>query len=618
MLSPRTVAQAVEDAAKADPTRGFRFVPEAFAPGLTSGGANETTFSYTAIERASARYGGALQALGLRKGDRVALILPQAEDFILCFFGAVRAGIVPVPIYPPLGLGQLQGYLDNTRHIVAKSGARALVTSSTIKRLLGTVQASCPALEQVVAVEGIRESLEALKPEKITLDDVAFLQFTSGSTSRPKGVSVTHLNLATNIHYIMELGLKVNPEHDVGVSWLPLYHDMGLIGFVLTPLMQAIPCVFLPPLLFLKRPVSWFQAITRHKGTIAYAPNFAYALCSKRIREKDLEGIDLSSWRVAGCGAEPIRPETLETFAATFARVGFRKEALFPSYGMAESTLAIAFSPLGDGVKTLSVDGPTLWADGVVALASEGDEHAVRLVSCGSEFPEHRIRIFDPDDARSDTPLAEGHVGEIRISGPSVMAGYWEDAERTRETFAGPFLRTGDLGFLYGGELYICGRSKEVVIVNGRNYYPQDMEWEASKVTGIRKGNVIAFGARDPTGRERDRERVVIAFEMQDDASHGTDRADQALGLSQAVRKAVQDGMALTLDDVVPLAPGVLPKTSSGKLQRAKTRELYESGELTQRAGRGESSRLEVAKQAAMSQLSYFRLAVLGGRKKKD
>jgi fatty-acyl-CoA synthase len=618
MLSPRTVAQAVEDAAKADPTRGFRFVPEAFAPGLTSGGANETTFSYTAIERASARYGGALQALGLRKGDRVALILPQAEDFILCFFGAVRAGIVPVPIYPPLGLGQLQGYLDNTRHIVAKSGARALVTSSNIKRLLGTVQASCPALEQVVAVEGIRESLEALKPEKITLDDVAFLQFTSGSTSRPKGVSVTHLNLATNIHYIMELGLKVNPEHDVGVSWLPLYHDMGLIGFVLTPLMQAIPCVFLPPLLFLKRPVSWFQAITRHKGTIAYAPNFAYALCSKRIREKDLEGIDLSSWRVAGCGAEPIRPETLETFAATFAKVGFRKEALFPSYGMAESTLAIAFSPLGDGVKTLSVDGPTLWADGVVALAGEGDEHAVRLVSCGSEFPEHRIRIFDPDDARSDTPLADGHVGEIRISGPSVMAGYWEDAERTRETFAGPFLRTGDLGFLYGGELYICGRSKEVVIVNGRNYYPQDMEWEASKVTGIRKGNVIAFGARDPTGRERDRERVVIAFEMQDDASHGTDRADQAIALSQAVRKAVQDGMALTLDDVVPLAPGVLPKTSSGKLQRAKTRELYESGELTRRAGRGESSRLEVAKQAAMSQLSYFRLAVLGGRKKKD
>jgi fatty-acyl-CoA synthase len=612
MPSPRTIAQAVEDAAKSAPTRGFRFIPETGVPAATGVGSSETTFSYTAIERASARYGGALQALGLRKGDRVALILPQAEDFILCFFGAVRAGIVPVPIYPPLGLGQLQGYLDNTRHIVAKSGARALVTSSKIKRLLGTVQAASPALEQVVAVEAIRESLENLRPERIALDDIAFLQFTSGSTSRPKGVSVTHANLAANIHGFMDLGLRATSD-DVGVSWLPLYHDMGLIGFVLAPTLYSISVVFLPPLLFLKRPISWFQAMTRHKGTVTYAPNFAYALCLKRIRDKELDGIDLSSWKVAGCGAEPIRPETLEAFSSTFAKVGFKKEALLPSYGMAESTLAIAFSPLGAGLRTLSVDGPKLWAQGVASLVPSDDECAVRLVSCGAEFPEHSIRVFDPEDGDSATPLAEDHVGEIRIAGPSVMAGYWEDAERTRETFAGPFLRTGDLGFLHGGEIYICGRSKEVVIVNGRNYYPQDMEWEASKVQGVRKGNVIAFGAKDPAGIERDRERVVVAFEMQD-----ADRPEQAQALGQAVRKAVQDGMGLTLDDVVPLGPGVLPKTSSGKLQRAKTRELYEAGTLLARTGKGDASRLEVARHAATSQLSYFRLAVLGGRKKKD
>jgi fatty-acyl-CoA synthase len=627
----RTIAQAIEDAAKADPTRGFRFVPEAGLasssgktpppPGVQGppsvrpsvpGGSSETTFSYTAIERASARYGGALQALGLRRGDRVALILPQAEDFILCFFGAVRAGIVPVPIYPPLGIGQLQVYLDNTRHIVAKSGARALVTSSKIKRLLGTVQAASPALEQVVAVEGIRESLETLRPEKITLDDVAFLQFTSGSTSRPKGVLVTHGNLATNIHCILHLGLKANVD-DVGVSWLPLYHDMGLIGFVLAPLMQALSIVFLPPLLFLKRPISWFQAFTRHKGTISYAPNFAYALCLKRIREKDLEGIDLSTWRVAGCGAEPIRPETLESFASTFANVGFSEKAFVPSYGMAESTLAIAFSTVGGGARTLSVDGPRLWAEGVVSLVPSDDEKSVRLVSCGKGFPDHSVKIFAEDDARSDKPLPEGSVGEIRIAGPSVMSGYWEDAERTRDAFAGPFLCTGDLGFLHEGELYICGRSKEVVIVNGRNYYPQDMEWEASKVAGVRKGNVIAFGAKDPTGIERDRERVVLTFEMQD-----VEKADHAHALAQAVRKAVSEGMGLTLDDVVPVGPGVLPKTSSGKLQRAKTRELYESNALARRAGRGDASRLDTAKHAAMSQLHYFRLAVLGGRRKKE
>jgi fatty-acyl-CoA synthase len=603
-----TLAQAVEEAAKVDPTRGFRFIPEDGVPGATLGpGTSEASFSFTAIERASARYGGALQALGLKKGDRVALVLPTNEDFVLCFLGAIRAGVIPVPIYPPIGLGQLQSYLDNTRHIVAKSGARALVTSAKIKRMLGTVQAACPALEQVVAVEGIRESMEALRPEKIGMDDIAFLQFTSGSTSRPKGVALTHENLAHNVKCIMDDGLRLTSE-DTGVSWLPLYHDMGLIGFVLAPLFHTVPVVFLPPLLFLKRPVSWFQAMTRHKGTVSYGPNFAYALCVKRIREKELAGLDLSSWRIAGCGAEPIRPETLEAFAEAFAKVSFKKEALLPSYGMAESSLAVTFTELGEGMKTLAVDGETLYGRGEAKPVPEDDDRAVRLVSCGREFPDHAIRIFDPDDASSAAPLADGKVGEIRISGPSVMKGYWEDAERTRDAFAGPFLKTGDLGFLTDGHLYICGRSKEVVIVNGRNYYPQDMEWEAGKVPGVRKGNVIAFGARDNT--ERDRERVVVAFEAQDAKS------ENAQALCQAVRKAVQEGMGLTLDDVVAVVPGALPKTSSGKLQRAKTRELYEAGELAGRSSAREKSTLDLVAQAAKSQISYFKLAVLGGRKK--
>ena len=622
MANARTIAQAIEDAAKTAPTRGFRFVPESGVPGTR--GVTETSeasFSFTAIERASARYGGALQALGLRKGDRVALILPANEDFVLCFFGAIAAGIIPVPIYPPLGPGQLQTYLDNTRHIVEKSGARALITPAKIKRLLGTVQSACPALEQVVAVEAIRESMEVLRPEKITLDDIAFLQFTSGSTSRPKGVSLTHANLAANLACIMEEGLSAR-EGDVGVSWLPLYHDMGLIGFVIAPLYYRVPTVFLSPLLFLKRPITWFQTITRHKGTISYAPNFAYALCLKRIREKDLEGIDLSSWRVAGCGAEPIRPETLETFASTYGGVGFRKSAFVPSYGMAESSLAIAFSPVDQGPKVLALDGPTLWSEGVVKLADDipprsgldTPDTVVRLVSCGRAFPEHQIRIFDTEDPTSEHPLEDRKVGEIRISGPSVMHGYWEDVERTREAFAGPFLRTGDLGFLHEGELFICGRIKEVVIVNGRNYYPQDMEWEASQVPGVRKGSVIAFGSRHPSGIEADRERVVIAFEMQD--AHDMVLTQKA---SKEIRKAVQDGLGLTLDDVVALPPGTLPKTSSGKLQRAKTRTLYEAGELAEQGpNKRDGSRLELAKHAARSQLSYFKLAVLGGRRKRD
>jgi fatty-acyl-CoA synthase len=615
-MPPRTIAQAIEDAAKADPTRGFRFFGDAGIPGYLPPGAPEAsaeaTFSYTAVERMSARFGGSLQALGLRKGDRVALILPNNDDFVLCFLGALRAGIVPVPIYPPMALGQLQAYLDNTRHIVHKSGARALVTTSKIKRLLGTVQAECPDLEQVVAIEGIRESTEPLKPEKIGLDDVAFLQFTSGSTSRPKGVTLTHANLAANIVCIMEHGLKIRDD-DVAVSWLPLYHDMGLIGFVLAPIFHRTPVHFLPALMFLKRPVTWLQAFTRVGGTIAYAPNFAYALCVKRIKAVDLEGLKLDSWRVAGCGAEPIRPETLETFAETFSRIGFRKEAFLPSYGMAESSLAIAFTELGEGMKTTSVHGPTLWEKGEARVVSEDDEDAVRLVSCGPQFPEHEVSVFASDDAASEHPLAERAVGELRIRGPSLMRGYWEDAERTRESMSGPWLKTGDLGFKHEGHVFICGRSKEVVIVNGRNYYPQDMEWEAGKVAGVRKGNVVAFGARDPSGVERDRERVVLAFEVQE-----PERLGASAGLVAEVRKAVQEGMGLTLDDVVALPPGALPKTSSGKLQRAKTRELYETGELMGRTAARDPSKLDLVKHAAQSQLSYFKLAVLGGRKKRD
>jgi acyl-CoA synthetase (AMP-forming)/AMP-acid ligase II len=615
-MPPRTICQAIEDAAKAEPTRGFRFFPETGIVGFPGGPTNgadtsEASFSFTAVERISARFGGALQALGLRKGDRVALILPNNDDFVLCFLGAIRAGIVPVPIYPPMALGVLQTYLDNTRHIVAKSGCRALVTTAKIKRLLGTVQAACPALEQVVAIEGIRESTEPLKAERITLEDIAFLQFTSGSTSRPKGVTLSHGNLAANVKCIMEDGLRMVPE-DVAVSWLPLYHDMGLIGFVLAPIFYTIPVHFLPPLLFLKRPITWFQAFTRVGGTCAYAPNFAYALSVKRIKPAELDGLDVSRWRVAGCGAEPIRPETLEAFADTFARIGFRKSALLPSYGMAESSLAISFTELHEGMKTLSVSGPDLWGKGQASVVPDTDESAVRLVSCGGPFPLHRLGVFAPDDPTSAEPLPDDTVGELRVAGPSVMRGYWEDAERTQEAFAGPFLKTGDLGFLHEGHVYICGRSKEVIIVNGRNYYPQDMEWEASKVAGVRKGNVVAFGARDPSGVERDRERVVVAFEVQD-----VERLGHASALLGEVRRAVQEGLGLTLDDVVALPPGALPKTSSGKLQRVKTRDLYESGELMGRPSR-DPTRLDLVKHAAQSQLSYFKLAVMGGRKKRE
>ena len=595
--SGRTVVQAIEDAAASTKT-GFRFLDESTDA--------EPFFTHGGIERASARYGGALQALGAKKGDRVALILPDNADFVFAFLGAIRAGLVPVPIYPPTGLGKLAGYLDNTLHIVARSGARLLFTTEEIKRMLGTIAVQAPDLSRVVAIETVRRMREELRPVKVTPSDVCFLQFTSGSTSRPKGVVLTHANLAANVRAIMELGLGARDSVDSGASWLPLYHDMGLIGFVIAPLYHVNTVTFLPPLLFLKRPARWLETLSRHRASISFGPNFAYALCVKRIKDSEVARLDLSSWRVAGCGAEPIRAENLRAFAHRFAPLGFSEKAFVCCYGMAESTLAISFSALGTGVQTDTVQGEALWEEGRAEPAGPTDPGATSIVRCGSAFPEHEIQVFATDDEASERPLGDRQVGEIRLRGPSLMSGYFNEPELTREAFAGGWLKTGDLGYLASGEVYICGRSKEVIIVNGRNYYPQDLEWEASKVQGVRRGNVIAFGTMKPN---HDRERVIICFE--------TNLAGEVERTAQKgeVRRVVQQALGLTVDDVVPLGAGVLPKTSSGKLQRAKTRELYETGSLLDRTSSREVDPLAVAKELAKSQLGYFRHAVFGAKR---
>ncbi|NUQ76473.1 MAG: fatty acyl-AMP ligase [Polyangiaceae bacterium] len=589
---PRTVAQAIEDAVASTNT-GYRFISEDSDA--------EPFFTHGGIERASARFGGALQAMGLGKGDRVALILPDNTDFVFAFLGAVRAGIIPVPIYPPTGLGKLAGYLENTLHIVAKSGAKVLLTNGDIKLMLGTIQEKAPELRKIVAVESVRHMREELKPEKIDLDDVCFLQFTSGSTSRPKGVILTHANLAANVKAIMQLGLSIRDSVDSGVSWLPLYHDMGLIGFVIAPLYHRNTITFLPPLLFLKRPVRWLETISRHRGNISFGPNFAYALCVKRIKESEMSNLDLSSWRVAGCGAEPIRAENLKAFADKFERVGFSQKAFVCCYGMAESTLAISFSEVHTGVTTDYVNGEALWGSGRAEPAPPGSEGSAGVVQCGAPFEGHDVKAFALDDETSERPLGEREVGELRLRGPSVMRGYWNDPDLTRSTFAGGWLKTGDLGYIAGGNVHICGRSKEVIIVNGRNYYPQDLEWEASRVDGVRKGNVIAFGTMKP---HNDRERVVIVFET---SSQG-DRS----ALKGEVRRVVQQALGLTVDDVVPVGSGVLPKTSSGKLQRAAARTLYENGDLLGRSSSREADPVDAVKELAKSQLSYFRHAIFG------
>ncbi|MEZ4449159.1 MAG: fatty acyl-AMP ligase [Nannocystaceae bacterium] len=589
---PATLAHALEEAASIDDAR-FTFLDEEAPPRV---------LTYAELARESRRVGGALQARGLGRGDRVALILPDNAEFVLAFLGAVRAGVVPVPIYPPTGLGKLTTYLENTLHIVARSGARVLLTSREVKALLGTVQARAPELREVTTLDALCRGDAPLRPERLGAADTCFLQFTSGSTARPKGVVLSHGNLAANVRVIMEEGLQIRDD-DCGLSWLPLYHDMGLIGFVIAPLFHRRSITFMPPLLFLKRPVRWLEEISRLRATISFGPNFAYALCVKRVREREMSGLDLSSWRVAGCGAEPIREGDLRAFSDKFAAVGFDPGALVPSYGMAESTLAVTLSPLGRGVAVDHVDGERLWSEGVAAPVVADAPRAAAIVRCGGPAEGHEVAIFGADDLEGARPLGDREVGEIRVRGPSVTAGYFAEPERSAAAFAGGWLRTGDLGYLADGEVHICGRAKEVIILHGRNYYPQDLEWEASQVAGVRKGNVIAFGT---SGADDARERVVVTFET---AAPAAERE----AIAREIRIRIQDGLGLSVDEVIALDAGVLPKTSSGKLQRARTRELYEAGELGElRPARG-AGRIDLVKALVRSQLGYFRHRVLGG-----
>jgi len=581
----RTLPDALDHAAEKYPSKGFVFVADDGA---------EDNWSFPRLRTRAREIAAALAERGMRKGDHVALVLPTADEFIPTFLGVTQGGGVPVPLYPPMGMGQLGGYLDHCKHIVRASRAGLLVTTSQIKTVLGTVREAAPDLRALLTYRDLDASESLYRSPGLTLDDRAFIQFTSGSTSRPKGVVLTHGNLASNCRAIMSEGLVIRDD-DRGTSWLPLFHDMGLIGFVIAPVLHTTSVSFLSPMTFLKRPAMWLQTISKHKGTITYAPNFAYALATKRVRDDELAGVDLSSVRVAGCGAEPIQADTLRAFAKRYEKYGFRESAFVPSYGMAESTLAIAFST---GVPTERVRADSLWEQGSAELAGADDMNAVEIVGCGRHFAEHGMRIVHSETGEV---LPERRVGEIQLKGPSVTQGYFEDPEKTAETLdAEGWLRTGDLGYLADGQIFICGRKKDVIIVNGKNYYPQDLEWIASNVPGVRTGNVVAFPS---TKSGLDREAVVVVAESKS--------ADGREALATAVRAEIQKALGIVPDEVVIADAGTIPKTSSGKIQRARARALYESGELRKRETEGT---VEIAKRVIESQLAHLKLGIFGRR----
>ena len=544
-----------------------------------------------------------LRALGLQKGDRVAFVIPETDDFVLTFLGALAAGVVPVPMYPPLSFGKLDAYVDTAARIVHASGARMVLTDARMQSILWSLVDRIDTLESLVTVDTMSKKDIAdieIDIDDIGLDDMAFLQFTSGSTSTPKGVMVTHGSLLANLDGIMNVGLEI-AEDDIAVSWLPLYHDMGLIGLVLAPVWFGVPTTYIPTLDFVKQPSIWMETMSTYGGSISFAPNFAFALAVKRTRESKLEKMDLSRAKAIGCGAEPNHPETLRTFIEYFGRAGLPSNALLPAYGMAEATLAIAFDRLDGELHTDVIDADRYEAEGVAYPVDLNDDSVVRVgehVSCGTPFPGHEVVIVDSEFEE----VPERHVGQIIVRGPSNTPGYFREPTKTAETFQDIGLVTGDLGYVADGNLYVTGRKKDIIILNGRNYDPHAIEWAVQELEGVRKGNVVAFSVPGAHTEE-----LVVVAEAKEDAD-----LEATVG---RIEKALSEDMMLS-GDIVLVSRGQLPKTSSGKLQRAKTKAQYLDGTLGEEGVRtfgAGGDRLTLMKHLTRSAVSQVRHRVRRG-----
>jgi len=524
-------------------------------------GGRSTYRSYAQLVELARTIQAGMIGRGLRQGDRVALVADNAGSFIPAFLGGVMAGLVIVPISPPPLVGDRgASYAQQIRRILTVTEARAIVVPADMEQRAPSLFGALPA----IAYEALAAATDRrIPPAAMTSDDVCFLQFTSGSTGDPKGVIVTHGNVAANVRAIMVDGVGINDD-DVGVSWLPLFHDMGLIGKVLAPLIHSTEMVYLPTSSFIKNPNGWLEAVSRHKGSITFASNFAFALATKHFKRRP-KPLSLSSLRVVGCGAEPINADVLRDFIDTFAPYGLRAEAVMPCYGMAEATLAVSFDSLQHPPREISIDRHIYEIEHRVAPATRGTdaEHCVRLVACGRPFPLHQLAIVD----QYRDALPEGWVGQIAVRGPSLTTGYYRNPVATASTYIDGWLMTGDLGFMLDGELYVSGRIKDLIIVNGRNYYPQDLEWVVEQVTGVRRGSVAAFATAG-----QDTEQVVIVAEVK--------RNEQYDELSAAIRSEVSGKAGLVVDEIVLVPPGTLPKSTSGKIQRQRARGQYQQGEF--------------------------------------
>jgi fatty-acyl-CoA synthase len=583
-------------------------------------GERNLTLTFADLYAAGNRCAAELARRGVPAGGRVALMLPTSRAFFVSYAGILLAGAIPVPIYPPFRADRIEEYAARQSAILNNAEVCLLLTFRRAEAVAKLLRPRVSSLSGVVDAEKLIEAADnaappspGVSPVHVTGSrarkgsDLALLQYTSGSTGDPKGVMLTHANLLANMRAIGE-AVQLGPE-DVGISWLPLYHDMGLIGAWLTLLHFGTPLAVMSPLAFLTRPERWLQAFHKHRGTIAAAPNFAYELCVRKIADKDIQGVDLSSWRAALNGAEPVNPETLERFAERFASYGFRREAQLPVYGLAEAALAVTVPPLNRGQLVDRIEREKFTAQGRAIPAAPEDETAIVFVSSGSALPRHEVCIVD--ERGNEVP--DRTEGFLWFRGPSATTGYYRNSKATEALLPrGPatapgeyaWVDSGDRAYRADGEFYVTGRVKDIIIKGGRNLYPHEIEELAARADGIRKGCIVAFGLKDEaSGTEK---LVVVAETRERDAARRAALASQVTDL-------VSRGLGLPPDRVELIPPGSIPKTSSGKLRREETKQLYLAGTLSESRA---PAWVQIARLGTVSTLRNFGREVRAGIKR--
>lgn len=507
-----------------------------------------------------------LQQLSLSPGQTVAIMLPTSGNYLFSFFGILLAGGIPVPIYPPFRPSQFEDHMRRQAGILTNSQAVILITVPEAKIAARLLKGQVRSLHSVVTPQELTVSRDQLSPPILRAQDIAFLQYTSGSTGNPKGVILTHAQLLANIR-IMGEAVQAKST-DMFVSWLPLYHDMGLIGAWFGSLYHACPLVLMSPLSFLTNPSRWLWMIHKYRGTLSAAPNFAYGLCLNKLQNKDIKSLDLSSWRFAFNGAEPVSPQTIRQFSTRFSAYGFRPEAMSPVYGLAEVGVGLAFPPLDRGPIIDCVQAETFTTLGKANPASENEINSLEFVACGQPLPSYEIRIVDS----TSRELPEREVGQLQFKGPSATTGYFRNSESTRDLFDGDWLNSGDLAYIASGDIFLTSRTKDIIIRGGHNIYPYQTEEAIGNIPGIRKGCVAIIGSTDPASGT---ERIIVMAETRE-----TDEA-AIEALKQNINSISAELLTMPPDEIILGPPHTVLKTSSGKIRRATMRELYDKGEIS-------------------------------------